>query len=447
MPIFKHTIKFVLQQTAEPNKLTSLRCFVRFNNARSVFASGEYIEPRYWNEKTQAPRKSASFTDGPSIEKRLNTLRASINLAFESLTTKYNNYPSPEELKNLILLVVKNGGILPGAKKAHVITDLLEYFNVFIEDTRSGKRVKPNGGKYAIGTLKGYNSAKGVLTRFLKFKGKTNLLFEEIDLDFYNDLKDYCYKIENQSDNYFGATIKVLKTCMDEAAEAGHHSNLKHKGKRFVKVQTEVENVYLNISQLEAFASLDLSKDSRLERVRDLFLVGCWTGLRFSDFTAIKSKNIQDGFIEIKTQKTGETLAIPVHDTVKAIMSKYKGKTANSLPPSISNVKLNEYIKEVAELAGNEYPQTGLKEPVTLQKARAGHGLAVTQPMYTLITTHTARRAFASNMFRMGVPSIVIMAITGHRTEKAFLKYIKVTPKEKAEIMREIWNRQTMKAV
>lgn len=76
-----------------------------------------------------------------------------------------------------------------------------------------------------------------------------------------------------------------------------------------------------------------------LDRVRDLFLVGCWTGLRFSDFSRIAPENIKGDFIEIETQKTAEPVVIPIHTTVKQIMKKYKGKYPNSLPPAISNEK------------------------------------------------------------------------------------------------------------
>lgn len=101
---------------------------------------------------------------------------------------------------------------------------------------------------------------------------------------------------------------------------------------------------------------------------------------------------------------------------------------------------MNEYLKDLGR-------EAKFIELVSLEKAKAGMKIILTLPLADLITTHTARRAFASNMFRMGVPTFIIMAVTGHITEKAFFKYIKVTPKEKAEIMREIWQRQSMKVI
>jgi integrase len=438
---FKFKVKLVLQQTTDKSKLTPLRCFVRYNNTRAVFASGIYIEPRYWNQKSQEPRQAILFKDFEKIKDSIKDLSKWIEQAFNQITAKTKEYPEPEALKKLCLMLIKHDGELPGSKPIAKPLNFLEYIELIIADTKSGKRTLKGGKAFSKATPVSYNTTLGVLRSYLKFVKKDTLKFEDIDLDFYNDFKDWCYNTENFTDNYFGKLIKCIKTFMNEGLEAKLHSNASHTGKRFITVQADVENVYLNQDQLDIIANFDFSKNLKAERVRDLFLVGCWTGLRFSDFSNIQPSSIQGDFLEIRTQKTGETVAIPIHPTIKKIMKRYEGKTANSLPPSISNVKLNEYIKEAAK----ETKQ--LSVITTLEKARAGKKITVVKPLYELISTHTARRAFASNMFKMGVPTLVIMGVTGHRTEKAFLKYIKVTPKEKAEIMREIWNRNFMKAV
>jgi len=175
--------------------------------------------------------------------------------------------------------------------------------------------------------------------------------------------------------------------------------------------------------------TLDLSKNSRLDRVRDLFLVGSWTGLRFSDFTSIKSRDIKGDYFHIQTQKTGQKVVIPINPVVKAIMEKYKDQYENSLPPEISNVKMNSYLKEI----GRMMDELKVSEGVTITKA--GKTIYKKVEKWELLTTHTARRSFATNMYRAGIPSITIMAITGHKTEKAFLRYIKVTPDEHAKLL------------
>jgi integrase len=326
-------------------------------------------------------------------------------------------------------------------KPAPVAYSFTSYFQRMIDDTVSGKRIKPNTGQiYAHETAKHYRTALAIVRKFIAHKGLTDLKFEDINLDFYFDFKDYFLKTEGLSDNYFGVVIKVIKTVMNEAKEEKLHNSSDYQSKRFVKPAYEIENVYLDEEQLEKLAKKDLSEKPHLDRARDLFLVGCWTGLRFSDFHNIKPEDIKKDFIEIKTQKTGKAIVIPIHPALQKIIDKYSGDTPNSLPPPMVIQRLNLYIKDVMK-------DSEFENKVSLDKYKGGAKVIVTKKLHEWVTTHTARRSFASNMFRMGVPTIIIMAITGHKTEKAFLKYIKLTPREMAEIMREIWNKQTMKSI
>ncbi len=179
-----------------------------------------------------------------------------------------------------------------------------------------------------------------------------------------------------------------------------------------------------------------------LDRVRDLFLVGCHTGLRFSDFTTIpkQSIDISNGYISIKTQKTNKPVVIPIHKTVLKILNKYKDKTENSLPPALSNAKMNEYLKGIADLAG-------LNEIISKSKTIAGKEVTRNYKKWELVCTHTARRSFASNTYKMGIPVYTIMAITGHTSEKTFRNYIKLDETEHAKIIAGYWNRQELKIV
>jgi len=141
-------------------------------------------------------------------------------------------------------------------------------------------------------------------------------------------------------------------------------------------------------------------------------------------------------FIHIETQKTGQKIVIPIHWTVKAIMDKYQEQFENSLPPEISNVKMNAYLKEI----GQKMDVLHAKESIIIVKA--GKTVQKKQMKWELLTAHTARRSFSSNMYKAGIPTITIMGITGHKTEKAFLRYIKVTPDEHAKILMRYFQKQ-----
>lgn len=181
--------------------------------------------------------------------------------------------------------------------------------------------------------------------------------------------------------------------------------------------------------------ALDLSKNERLEKVRDLFVIGCWTGLRFSDLSNLKDENIDwdQQLIHISNSiKTGAILDIPIHPIVENIFKKYSEKTGSNIPISISNQKMNMYLKEIGALAG-------FSQEISKVRKVGNTRTNLVNQKFQLITCHTARRSFASNNYLMGIPPYEIMAITGHKTERAFLTYIKLSRKQHAQSMGARW--------
>ncbi|TSJ42635.1 site-specific integrase [Mucilaginibacter corticis] len=429
-------INFNLRDQLNKDKDTAIHCVVRFNNQKIVISSVEAVKPKYWDGDRQRAKASRQFPEYPEFNQRLDEIEATVKTVYRTYISEYKQYPTTDELKLRIKMALSD----QGWEAKPVKITLLKFVEQLIADTKGGKRINPKTKqRFAPDSHKAYQNTLRALERFEKHV-KIKLDFDAINLEFYNDFKDYLLNEEKVSNNYFGLHIKNIKLFLNESFEIGLHNNQKHNHKHFTKLQNETDNIYLNREQLEVLTNLDLSKNARLDRVRDLFLVGCWTGLRFSDFNAIGPKNIQGDFIEIETQKTGETVVIPIHQTIKTILGKYEGLTPNSLPPSISNVNMNKYLKELAKEAKfNDLQQ--------IRFYKGGKVIVENIETNELISTHTARRSFATNMHLMGVPSINIMGITGHCTEKAFLKYIKVTPKEHAVKLREIWSRMALKVV
>lgn len=228
--------------------------------------------------------------------------------------------------------------------------------------------------------------------------------------------------------NNVGKYIQMLKTFLNEASAKGINTKQDYRSRGFKVVSENADAVYLSEGELQRLQNLDLSKTERLERVRDLFLVGCYTGLRFSDLTNLRPEYIKDGLIRIEQQKTSDKVVIPCHDIVTVMLAKYNG----TLPRSISNQKMNDYLKEVCQLAG----LTSIES-----KAQTKGGKRVTKSLekWQLVSTHTARRSFATNMYLLGIPAMTIMQITGHRTEKAFMKYIKLDREQHAKVMALHW--------
>ncbi len=180
---------------------------------------------------------------------------------------------------------------------------LLRFIEQLIEDTKSGKRINPKTKqRFAPDSHKSYQNTLRALEIFEK-NIKSKIDFDNIDLEFYNDFKAYMMSVEKVSNNYFGLHIKNIKLILNESFERGLHINQKHNHKLFMKMQNETDNICLNQSNLNTLSNLDLSSNARLDRLRDLFLVGCWTGLRFSDFNDISPRILLATLLKLKHRR------------------------------------------------------------------------------------------------------------------------------------------------
>jgi integrase len=251
-----------------------------------------------------------------------------------------------------------------------------------------------------------------------KFKG--TITPQNADIDFYNSFVKFLTSA-GLSKNTIGTRIKIIKAVLNYANERIDNVCQDYKKESFAKPSEETESVYLTQDELNSISNLKYLPPY-LEKVRDMFIIGCDTGLRFSDLSRLTKDNINsDNTISIKTQKTGKVVVIPMTPRVKTIFEKYN----YVLPDSISNQKYNEYLKDIAR-------RSNLKESISITKTIKGMLVTRTVEKWELVTSHTARRSFATNAFLADVPAIAIMKITGHKTESAFMKYIKMTAKDNA---------------
>lgn len=393
----------------------------------------EKIKPTYWSKETQRAKQIKQFSQYPEFNQRLQNIIAGIEDVFRKYVNDNKELPAPEIFKELLDTEIKKK-----VSEKERLNSFFGYFQDLIKQSVSGTRRHHKTSKpISKGTIKNYNSAYNHLTEFQKTR-KKKIDFKNIDLDFYNDYTEFLIKKLKLSSNTIGKDIQVIKMIMNDATERGINTNLSYKSKRFITIREKSDNIYLNENEIEEIENLDLSNDSRLERVRDLFLIGCYTGLRYSDYSILRPDQMKDGFIETTQIKTGDPVAIPIHPTVKIIVEKYNGV----LPASISNQNTNVYLKELGkrvQCLQNTFLKTTTKGGLTI---------AQNFEKWELLCTHTARRSFATNEYKNGTPAITIMAITGHKTEKAFLRYIKLTPKEHAKLLKLLWQKRfALKAV
>jgi integrase len=294
---------------------------------------------------------------------------------------------------------------------------------------KNGTRVHlSKGTPMAPKTIFQFDNLKRHLENYQLTK-KAKIDFDKIDLTFYNDFVEYLTTKLKLAPNTIGKLITNLKVFLREAFDEGITTNNIFANRRFRSNSSLSDTIYLTPLEIKEILNVDLESNLKLDRVRDMFIIGCYTGLRFSDIISIKQEHINDGMIELTQLKTKERIAIPITKEVERLLSKYN----NSLH-KISNQKFNDYIHEVVKKC------KGLEIEVTKKTIQGGKQIAIKKPKYEFVSSHTARRSFATNEYMAkGLSVRDIMAITGHKTEKSFYKYIRQTPKENAERVKIVW--------
>ena len=372
------------------------------------YSTGIKIHPSLWNfEGNNKYRiKNTKKLDYANLNTDLENLEALVKQVYRK-----NKIASPSRLREILNMRLD--------KTIQDVISLNLYINKYFIEISNGIRLTNKGKKYKDSTIKTF---KGFISIFNKFQKHKNRKYDynDITIDFYNDFTAFLTSL-NYSPNTIGRHVKSIKIIMHEARNEGHHNNTEIDNKAFKVLTMKVENIYLTENELQRMYKLDLSKKPHLEQARDVFLVGCYTAQRFSDYSRINKNHLLNGYIELIQKKTQEKVIIPIRPELEAILSKY-----NYTLPKTYEQKVNKNIKEVGMLAG-------INETIQTENTRGGLIIKKDVPKYMLIKTHTARRTGASNMHNAKIPSIDIMKITGHKTETEFLKYINLSKKETAE--------------
>jgi len=328
----------------------------------------------------------------------------------------------------------------------------IDYIKHFIELSKT-KRVNSRGNSIGKRTIQDYEKTLHRLERYEELSRK-RLKHLDINLEFHGNFIDFCRDYEVLAENTIGGEIKNLKTFLHGAELDGIKVNTDFKKRDFYHPSDETHDIALSEKEIEIIANHDFSSSPRLDNVRDWLVIGIWTGLRVGDLLSLTPQNIEkrsndNYYILVKPRKSRNTtnieVVIPIHKNVQAILDKRKGQ----FPSKISDQKFNDYIKEVAERVG----LTDLVEGACMVEKEAKNIDGTIKkvfrkqfgiyPKYMLLTSHSCRRSFATNHYGK-IHNFMIMAITGHKTERVFLKYIKKTPNESADSFLDYWNNKNV---
>jgi integrase len=416
------SVNFYLKKAEKKSGLSLIYLQLNYAGKKLIHSVGERIERSNWNERKQRVKNNTHTTkDGShSLNDLLDHLKNVCERTYNQ--EKVKGIPDAEVIKTTLSQAVN------GQADSEKVS-LVQLIEKFIAN-----EIRFNGKGKQVNTLKTYRTTFNHLLAFER-EIRYPVTYERINMEFHNKYTSFL-ESRNLSVNTIGKDIKNIKTFMNAAVDFGYTNNEQFKKKRFCVPKEPTYSVALKEQEVLHLYHYDFTGNRRLEQVRDLFVLGCFTGLRYSDLTDIKRENIigENGktYISRITKKTEEPVTIPCNSIAQAILRKYEN-THNSLPPQCSNQKFNDYIKEVCELAG----LTEKSRLITDQKAE----------LYRLVSSHTMRRTWCTIFYLKGANILDLMKISGHRTQGSFEHYVKSSTKDVADRVRNIMEVSHAKAI
>ena len=400
---------------------------LRFKNGRKCDLTATTdlkVEPKRWSSAKQKVKLTADDTTKDEVNQKLAELEKYIFNEFNS-----DNSVGEHIDKHWLRKKIANFFNRPIDETAVDQVFFIPYIDTFIKNAPT-RIIKGKNKAIAKGTIVKYNTTLNKLKEY-EDRFKTKLKFTDLDLTFYDRFINYLSQEQKINLGTIGNYIGTVKTIARDAKLKGLpvHPHIEHPN--FFVPKITADSIYLKDEEINTIFNHDFKGVERLENTRDLFIIGLRTGLRISDFLRLKDTNIKNGYIEIETQKTGQTVTIPLHKQVKAILEK-----RNGFPRAISDQKFNEHVKELCRVAKFTALTAGSK--INKDTKRKEEGIF---KKWELVSSHICRRSFATNLYGK-LDNLTIMGVTGHQTETQFLKYVKITNTEKAEKLKDYWNKQ-----
>lgn len=401
-------VNFYLNKSGNKNE-KAIYLFISYNGEREKVSTRESIKPSEWNGEQQRAKRHTKtrHPEYPDLNDFLDNLKSNTKNEYRRFKADNRREPTAIEIKGLIK------SFWTGESKSK--KKPLQYYRDLIQQRLDSE-------DYSTNSIKAYTSAVNLFQEFSNDK----LEFPDINLSLFKNFKVFLRKKEYRN-NYIHKTISTIKTFTNEAAKENHCKKLDISLSNDLKINKEkVSSIYLTEEELEMLYHLELGQ--RLGKARDAFIICAYTGLRYVDMRKLNKIDhfkIKNGrsFIYMTTQKTQEKVVIPVHSYVKKLIEDYGGAT-----PKISNAKLNEYLKEIgekAELTKNVAIERQVGKKIKVEIFRK----------CDLIATHTGRRSFCTNAYLSDLKVHAIMKMSGHKSEREFFNYIKITKEENAILL------------
>ena len=359
------SIKFHLIKSTDKEGSSPLYCRVTVNRKKAEFSMNELVDRKKWNEEGQTVKGDPELS--AKIKASFLELKAIRDRILEE-----GRMPDAKEIRDKFL------------KKDELSSDLLEYVSSYIDQMIEI-------GDRSHSTIKKYRTIARHLSDFLVSKAQQNITIKGFSPVHAKELELYLRTGAKLSNNTTVKYLKLVKTIFNRSIEFGLLDKNPLDTFKFKYEKTNRE--FLTQEELDDLADIDLSNDS-LDRVRDLFLFSCYTGLRFTDVGQLTEKNIVKkgvkSWVHVKMEKTNDFIRIPLLDKTKDIIAKYaeQSEMTGKLLPVRSNQKVNSYLKVIADICNIEKH----------------------------LTFHMARHTFATTVtLSNGIPIEIVSKMLGHK--------------------------------
>jgi site-specific recombinase XerD len=380
---------------------------ITLNGKRTEISTGLKIETERWN--SQAQQLKGNKEETRIMNNQLTTIRNKLNEIINELSKSMG--------KNLELEHIKNN-FLGKIEKQKTLIEVFEYHN---------SKMKSQIGKdYSLGTYKRFETALKLLREFLNYQYHlSDISLLEVNHQFVTNLEYWFKTIRKCGHNTTMKYITNLRKIINLAIS--NEWTYKDPFTKFKFTLKEVKREALSEPELHTLSSKDF-KTERLNRVRDIFIFCCYTGLAYADVEKLSYEQIKQGidgqyWIFTERTKTKSASNIPLLPPALALIEKYKNYPTviekGHVFPVLTNQRMNAYLKEIADLCGFD------KE----------------------LTTHLARHTFATTItLTNGVPIETVSSMLGHKNIKTTQIYAKVVQTKVSKDMEKLRNMYATKA-
>ena len=400
-----------------------IRMRVNFASQRIEFTTGYRIDVAKWDGDKQRVKNGCTN----KLKQSASEINAALLGYYTELQEIFKRFevaeimPSPAEVKEAFNNRHRQNEKteLASADTSNVPSNFYEAFDDFV-------RVCGRQNDWTHSTFEKFAAVKNHLKNF-----RSELSFEFFNEEGLTEYVQYLREVREMRNSTIGKQLSFLKWFLRWSFKQGMHSNNAYNTFKPKLKDTQKKIIFLTWEELNSLREFKIPPTKQaLERVRDVFLFQCFTGLRYSDVFNLRRSDIKGDHIEVTTVKTSDSLIIELNDHSRAILEKYKNAEFENdeALPVITNQKMNDYLKELAELAE-------INEPVRQTYYKGNERIDEVTPKYALLGTHAGRRTFICNALALGIPPQLVMKWTGHSDYKAMKPYIDIADDIKANAM------------